>query len=294
MIPRSFEYHDPESLQETLALVAEHGDEAKLMAGGMSLLPMMKLRLASPAHIVDLWRVSDMAYIKDAGRHLAIGGKTTHHTLATSTLLRDACPILAEAASVVGDPQIRNLGTIGGSLAHADPAADYLPVMVALGAEFTLKSKDGERKITAKDFFMDLLTTALRPTEVLTEVRVPRLQNGIGSAYLKLSRRATDFALVGVAVIGRLSKGGTCAGLDVVLGGMGPIPVRARGVEEALKGNRPQAKQLDDASQQAPDGLTPPSDVHADAAYRTEVSKVYVRRALERAFARAQSKEAGR
>ena len=286
MIPRGFDYHDPTSPEEVLALLGEYGDEGKLMAGGQSLLPMMKLRLASPAHIIDLWRVSGFDTIRETGDEIRIGALATHRALEDSSLLNKRCPLLAKAAGTIADAQVRNLGTLGGAAAHADPSANYSPALVALGAKFVLRSKTGERVVAAADFFQGLFQTALQATELLTEVRVPALGAGDGWEYLKLSRRAPDFALVSVAVLVRANGNGSCAGADVVLGSVAAVPLRAEGVEAALCGRRLERLDFEEAARATVLGPNTPSDVHADTAYRREVAPVCVRRALQAAVAR--------
>jgi carbon-monoxide dehydrogenase medium subunit len=294
MIPRSFDYHDPTGLDEALALLREHGEDAKVMAGGQSLLPMMKLRLASPRHVVDLWRIRGLDGIVEGEGEIRIGARVTHRALEDSEVLRRRCPLLAKAASVIGDAQVRNLGTIGGAVAHADPAGDYSPALVALGATLVLRSLQGERLVPAREFFVGIFATALRPAEILTEVRVPVTGPGVGWEYLKLSRRASDFALVSVAAILRPNGGRLCAGADVVLGAVGPVPQRAEEVEAALRGRRLDGAAVAQAARATRLGPETPSDVHADAAYRHDVGPACVRRALEAALARMANREGAR
>lgn len=286
MIPHSFEYHDPESIDEVLALLQEHGDEGKLMAGGQSLLPMMKFRLVSPAHLVDLWRVRGHNEIRESGSEIRIGALATHRTLEDSDLLKSRCPILAKAASCIGDAQVRNMGTIGGAVSHADPAANYSPVLIALGAKFVLRSKAGERVVAAADFYKGMFSTALQATEMLVEIQVPMLGKDNGWEYSKISRRAQDFALIGVAVVLRANGKGECADASVVVGSVGPTPVRMDGVEKALRGKALNAAAIEAGVRATALGKEVSSDVHADAAYRKEVAPVCVRRALDAAAAR--------
>lgn len=286
MIPRAFDYHDPVSANAALALLAELGDEAKLMAGGQSLLPMMKLRVASPAHIVDLWRVRGLDAIGIEGDDIRIGALATHRALEDSELLRKRCPLLAKAAATIADPQVRNVGTIGGAAAHADPSANYSPALVALGAKLVLRSKEGERVVPAAQFFKDFFVTELRPTELITEVRVPALAEGDGWEYVKLSRRAPDFALVSVAAVVRADGKRVCSRADVVLGSVGPVPLRASAVEAALRDKPIDRLDAAEAARATALGSNTLSDVHADSAYRKEVAPVCVRRALETAVAR--------
>lgn len=286
MIPRGFDYYDPSTLEEVLDLLNGYGEDGKLMAGGQSLLPMMKLRMASPSKIIDLWRLSGLDYIEEAGNEIRIGGLATHRSLEDSDILKRRCPLLAKAAATIGDPQVRNLGTIGGAVAHADPSANYPPALIALGAKFVLRSKSGERVVNAADFFKGLFRTELRPVELLTEIRIPVLNAGDGWEYIKLSRRIVDFALVSVAAIVRTDSKGTCVGADVVLGSVGLVPLRVGIVEAALRGRRLDSATIAEAARAVVLGPNTSSDVHADATYRREVAPVCVRRALETALSR--------
>ena len=291
MFPRAFEYHDPTTLDEVLGLLDEHGDDGKLMAGGQSLLPMMKLRMASPPHVVDLWRLEDFDAIREADGELCIGALATHRALAGSRLLSNRCPLLAKAASSIADPQVRNLGTIGGAVAHADPSADYAPALVALGAVIVIRSRAGERKVAACEFYRGLLETDLDPTEMVTEVRVPVPAARTGWDYLKLSRRASDFALVNVAALVSVDDAGICVRSEVVVGAVDIVPLRAQRVAAALTGRRLDAVLVTAAARATELGAEPLSDIHADAAYRREVAPVCVRRALMAAIARAGAAE---
>ena len=286
MIPRAFEYFDPPTLAEAVGLLERYGDDAKLMAGGQSLLPMMKLRVLSPAQVVDLWRVPDLDYIRRDDGIIRIGAMTTHYALNSSPLIQETLPALTDAARVVGDPLVRNLGTIGGSAAHAAHNADYPSVLVALGAEFHAVGPNGQRTIPAKDFFTDMFTTALEGSEIVTEISVPVPGDADRSAYLKLSRRGTDFAIVGVAAVLTESEERRCADAQIVLSGVGSVPVRAVEAEEVLKAGPLDANRLREAGEAAKRNLDPPSDVQADARYRIDVSGVYVRRAISAAWER--------
>jgi len=274
MIPAPFEYERAESVEQAIDLLAAHED-AKLLAGGHSLLPLMRLRLARPSMLVDIGRLRDLSYVREEGDVVAIGALTRWHDLATSEVLQRACPIVAHTAAGIGDPQVRHMGTIGGSAAHADPASDIPAVLVALGAELVARGPGGERTIPAAGFFQGLFTSALAPDEVLTEVRVPRTA-GRGWSYLKFHRRAQDWAIVGVAALA--GDGGPPA---VALTNMGDRPIRAAGVEEALAGGASPAE----AAERAAEGTNPPSDTFGSAEYRRELAKVLVRRALEAAMA---------
>ena len=269
MIPSAFDYVRADSVEGALESLAEHGDEAKLLAGGHSLLPLMKLRLAAPAVLVDIGRLTSLSYIRDAGDHVAIGGLTRHRDLETSDLLGAEAPILRHAAGQVGDPQVRHRGTIGGSVAHGDPASDLPAVLVALRATLVATGPDGERTIAVDDFFRGFLETALTPTEILTEIRVPK-HAGAGWSFQKLHRRAQDWAIVGVALV----RGDDGAGVGLV--NMAPTPVRAVAVETALAGGASDA----DAAAVAAEGTEPSEDLHASVEYRQHLARVLVARAL--------------
>lgn len=292
MIPAPFEYHAPKTLEEALRLVERHGDEAKVLAGGHSLLPLMKLRLASPRFIVDIGRLRGMSYIREEDGRIAIGALTTHADIEHSVLVQKRCALLAETAGQIGDVQVRNRGTLGGSLAHADPAADYPASILALDAEIVVASSSGTRTIAAREFFVDMLTTQLRPGEILTQVRVPVLPPRAGSAYCKLPQPASGFAIVGAAARLDLERGGKIAAAAVGLTGLGPKAFRAVGVEKVLVGKNSSDKLLADAARHAAQGVEPLADLHASAEYRRAMAVVFTRRALERAMARAQGKPA--
>jgi carbon-monoxide dehydrogenase medium subunit len=273
MIPARFDYELAESVEHASELLGSR-ENAKLLAGGHSLLPLMKLRFAQPDLLVDIGRLADLSYVREDGDRVAIGALTRHHDIANDALLREANPLVAHAAAGIGDPQVRHRGTIGGSVAHGDPAADMGSVLVALEAELVARGPDGERTVAAGDFFQGYLETALGPREVLTEVRVPKL-DGAGWAYVKFHRRSQDWATVGIAAV--RSNGSA----RVALTNMGATPVRARGVEEALDaGSAPEA-----ASARADEGTSPPSDTWGSADYRRHLAQVLTRRALEQVLA---------
>ena len=273
MIPAAFEYARAESIDHAIELLGG-ADDAKILAGGHSLLPLMKTRLAQPSVLVDIARVGDLSYIREDGDVIAIGALTRYHDLVNSELLQQSAPIVADAAGKIGDPQVRHMGTIGGGIAHADPAGDMGTVMLALGAQLVIRGAGGaSRTVAATDFFKGLFQADLEPTEVLSEVRVPTTSGGW--SYLKFSRRAIDWAMVGVAAV---QQNGSAT---VALTNMGETPLRASGVEDALAGGADPAA----ASARADEGTTPPSDAFGSAEYRKEVSKVLVRRALEEAMA---------
>lgn len=271
MIPVAFDYVRATSADEAIALLVEHGDDAKLLAGGHSLLPLMKLRLATPAVVVDVGRLRELSYVRDAGDHVAIGALTRHRDLEISPVLAEHVPLLAHAATFVGDPQVRHRGTFGGSLAHGDPASDLPAVVLALGGTLVARGPAGERTIVADDFFAGFLETALAPDELLTEVRLPKV-GGAGWAFRKFTRRAQDWAIVGVAAVH--DPGGVGTGIGLV--NMDSRPVRAAATEAAVAEGAGAA----DAASLAADGLEPPADLHASVAYRRHLATVLVRRAL--------------
>ena len=275
MIPAPFDYVRADSADAALAALGEHGDEAKLLAGGQSLLPLMKLRLAVPSVVVDVSRVSDLSYVRDEGDTLAIGALTRHHDVATNDTVRAGAPVLAHAASLVGDPQIRHRGTIGGSVAHADPSADVPTALLALGATYVVNGPNGARTVAAGEFATGFLETVLEPDELLTEIRVPKATGGWG--YEKFTRRAIDWATVAVAAVN------TGDGVSVALANMGPTAVRATGVERALASG----SGATDAAAYADEGTEPPSDVTASAEYRRHLARVLTARALEQCEERA-------
>lgn len=289
MIPSAFEYMAPTTLQEAISLLATHRDEAKLLAGGHSLIPLVKLRLAAPKYLIDLGRIPDLAYIREAGGHLFIGPMTTHYTLETSGLLRERVPALPEAAGMIGDVQVRNKGTIGGSLAHADPAGDLPAVMQMVEAQFKLIGPSGEHIVSVDQFFVDLLTTAIGPDEVLAEVQLPLAPAHTGSAYLKVFQKASGFAIVGVAAQVTLeADGNTCQRARIGITGVGAKAFRATAVETALRGRTLDDSTIAAAAEHASDGVDPLSDLHASGEYRLALSRVYTKRALQRALRRAQ------
>jgi aerobic carbon-monoxide dehydrogenase medium subunit len=287
MIPANFDYIAAKSLDEALSLLAHHKDDAKILAGGHSLLPALKLRLAQPKVLIDIGRIKDLAYIREQGGHIHIGAMTTHFQIETSDLLRHACPLLPETATNLGDLQVRNKGTMGGSLAHADPAADWPAAVLALGAELVAASPKGERVIKAEDFFVELFTTALNPHEVLKEIRIAAPKGRVGQCYVKFRHPASGFAVVGVAVSLTLDGSGKCQSAGVGITGLAPKPYRAAAVEAALKGKTLDSKTLAEAAAHAAEGVRTNSDLFATGEYRQHLAQVYTRRALETAVSRA-------
>lgn len=272
MIPAQFDYVRAESAEEAIALVGQHGDESKFIAGGHSLLPLMKLRLAQPTVLIDIGRISDLSYVRDAGDHVAIGALTRHMDVETSDVLREHVPLLAHATSHVGDPQVRHRGTIGGSIAHADPASDLPAVALALGATYVAQGPNGTREIAAADFATSYLESTLADDELLTEIRVPKM-DGAGWGFEKFNRRAQDWAIVGVAAWRR--NGDAAVGLV----NMGSTPVLAAGVSAALS----DGASIGDASQLATEGTDPQPDLNASVEYRQHLARALTRRALEAA-----------
>jgi len=286
MIPAAFDYFRPTSVDEALALLEQYKSDAKLLAGGHSLIPLMKLRLAQPRYVIDLGRLRELEYVRESGDHVLIGAMTRHVSIETSDLLQHRCPLLAETASRIGDAQVRNMGTIGGSLAHADPAADYPAAILALEAELRAVSRQGERWIRAEEFFVDMLTTALQPGELLVEIKVPALRPRTGTAYVKVPQKASGFALCGVAAVLQVDGNGRCQQAAVGITGVAPKAYRARVVEQMLLGQVLEASIIAAASEKAADGVDPLDDLHASAEYRAHLARVYCRRALERALTR--------
>lgn len=286
MIPAQFEYHRPASVSEALQLLRSLPD-AKLLAGGHSLLPMMKLRLTSPAHLIDLGRIKDLRYIKESGSSVAIGALTTHWTIESSPLVQQNLPSLAECARSIGDVQVRNVGTIGGSLAHTDPAADYPAAVLALNAELVAEGPGGRRTIAAGEFFTGLFSTALRPDEILIEVKVPVLPPRTGSAYLKFPHPASGFAVVGVAVVLTLDSKGRCEQARIGVTGVGPFAYRPQRTEDALRGAALDDKTIAAAADKAGDGVDMNEDIFASADYRRHLAQVFTKRAIKAALQRA-------
>ncbi len=291
MIPSSFKYLAPKSVEEALKFLSQHGEDARVLAGGHSLIPLMKLRLSSPKVLVDIGRISSLGGIREVEGHIEIGALSTHAEVETSPVLERACPLLRQVAAEIGDMQVRNRGTLGGSLAHADPAADYPAAILALEAEIVARGPSGERAIAAGDFFTDAFQTALKPGELLIRVKVPRLgsANGTrtGSAYAKVHHPASGFAIVGVAVVLSLGQGGKVERARVGITGLAPRPFRASRVERELEGKDPQPALLRAAAQHAAHGVEPLSDLHASAEYRAALARTHTRRALESALKRA-------
>ena len=287
MVSSSFQYFAPTSVAEAAQLLEQHGDDAKLLAGGHSLIPLMKLRLSEPGVVIDLGRIGDMAYIREEDGGLAIGAMTTYAQLESSDLVAARAPVLAEAASQVADPQVRNMGTIGGSLSHADPAGDLPAVAIALGARLITSSTGEHRSIGADDFFVDLLTTALAPNEILNEIAIPAPPSGSGSAYAKFANKASHYAIVGVAAVVGLDANGVCNHASIGVTGAGPVATRASEAEAALRGSRLDDAAVSAAAGAAGSGIDFLDDIHASAEYRAHLTSVFAARAIRQAASRA-------
>ncbi len=287
-VAASFQYHAPSSVEEACRLLAKYKGGAKLLAGGHSLLPLVKLRLATPEALIDLSRIKGLSYVKAGRKGLAIGAMTTYYDIESSDVVKKAAPVLADAAAQVADTQVRNAGTLGGSLAHSDPAGDLPAVVLALGAELEVHTARGSRTISVDNFFRDLLTTALRPNEVLTEIRIPPLPARTGTAYVKLANKASHYAVVGVAAVVTLDKAGVCAAARVAVTGAGPHAVRAKRTERILIGKKLSALVIRRAAERAGaeigDGFN--SDIHASAEYRAAMTIVFAERTLTEAVGR--------
>jgi len=287
MYPAAFEYHAPTNVKDALGLLGRYKDDAKVLAGGHSLVPMMKLRLAQPKHVIDLRKVPGLSGIKEDGGAIVLGAMTTHWQMESSTLLKSKCPILSETASVIGDPAVRNLGTIGGSIAHADPAADQPATMLALGVEVVCEGPKGRRTVKVDDWFQGLMATALQEDEILVEIRVPVWPAGTGGAYLKFPHPASRFAVVGVAAMVTLDKAGKCTRASVGITGAGTKAVRAKGVEAGLTGKNLDAATIEAAAQKAADGVDVQADLQGSVEYKSHLCRVFAKRAVTEAVKRA-------
>ena len=286
MVPSSFEYVAPTTLAEALDLLRRYGGDAKVVAGGHSLIPLMKMRLSEPKHLIDLGRISDLSYIREQDGGLAIGAMTTYYQLESSRLVQDKYLALAEAAYLVADLQVRNKGTIGGSLAHADPAADLPAVLLALEAGMRTGDSSQQRTVDAAEFFVYPFTTSLKEDEILTEIRIPAPPAHTGGSYKKFANKASRFAVVGVAAFVTVN-GGVCQRVRIGITGAGPRATRAREAEKALEGSEGTESNIAQAAQQATEGIEFLADIHASAEYRSHLTQVFTRRALEEAIGRA-------
>jgi aerobic carbon-monoxide dehydrogenase medium subunit len=289
MIPPAFEYFRPSTLQDAISLLQQHGDEAKILSGGQSLIPMMKLRLARPAYLIDINRITGLSYIKEEGGMLKIGGLTREAEIEASPLVRSRYPLLMDTAGVIADPQVRSMATIGGNLAHGDPANDHPAAMMAFGAQVVTTGAQGERTIPIEEFFVSLFTTALAPDEILTEIRIPIAAARSGGAYFKLERKVGDFATAAAAVQLTLDSSGAVQKIGIGLTNVGPTPIKARKAEDALRGKKPDAALIAQAAQLAASEAQPSSDLRGPEEYKRGLVKELTRRALSRALERAAS-----
>jgi len=291
MIPKSFEYVSPTSVEEAVSYLNQYGQDSKVLAGGMSLIPLMKLRLASPKYVIDINRISSLEYIREEGASLHIGPLTRHYAIQKSELIARRARIMTEAASLIGDPQVRNSGTIGGSLVHADPAADWGAVIIALGASLRMVSSSGERIVSSDDFFVDSLTSAAKSNEILTEIRVP-ISSLSGGSYTKLERKTGDFATVGVAAQLSLNSSGVCEKVGIGLASVAATSIRAKKAEAILKGNEPTKARIEEAARAASEDSKPTDDpLRGSAEYKRAMVRVFTERALNHALSRAKKME---
>jgi carbon-monoxide dehydrogenase medium subunit len=288
MIPAAFDYHSPRTLAEAIELLGRYRDDAKVLSGGQSLLPLLKLRIGAAGHLVDIGRIPDLEYVREEGGYLKIGGRTREATLEASDLVRSKYPILADTAAVIADPLVRNMATVGGNLAHGDPANDHPATMLALGARVVATGPKGNRTIPIDEFFTGLFSTALSPDEILTEIHIPVPPPKSGGAYVKLERKVGDFATAAAAAQLTLGAGGQVERAGIALTNAGPTPVRASAAENFLKGKKPDAGAIAEASRLAAGAATPSPDRRGSVEYKREMARVLTARALAKAIARAQ------
>ena len=286
-LPAAFDYHPAKTVDEALTLLQQYGDDAKLLAGGHSLLPLMKLRLAQPGHLIDIGRIDGLAYIREENGVVAVGAMTTYVMLENSDIIRRYFALLTEGIAVIGDPQVRNRGTIGGSIAHADPAADMPGIVLALKADILVQSSNGVRTIKADDFFTGTFETALQPDEIVTEIRLAIPPPHTGSAYMKLENKASHYAVAGCAAVVTLDTDGTCTSASVVITGASVKAHRPSGVESVLVGKKLDEPVVAEAATHATEGIELVEDIHGSKAYRGQMAVVMARRAILRAAERA-------
>ncbi|MDA4111167.1 MAG: xanthine dehydrogenase family protein subunit M [Thaumarchaeota archaeon] len=285
MTPKKFDYYSPTSINEAIQLLHDNED-SKVLAGGQSLLALMKLRLAAPSALVDISKLQEMSYVREDKDYLGIGALTIHDIIEHNQTIKKKFTLLTDAASKIGDQQIRNVGTIGGSSCHADPAADLPTALSAVNAHFVIRSGKGQRIVPATEFFVDLFQTAVGHDEVLSEIRLPYLPPRSGSGYIKHSRREGDFAIVGTGVVLTMGDGNVCKDIRIALGAVSATPLRAKSAEEYLKGKTLDDKNIADAAEIANEGADPPSDMHGSKEYRMEMIKVFTRRTVKLAMSR--------
>lgn len=280
MVPAPFDYVAPGTLDEAIQALASYGADAKLLSGGHSLVPLMKLRLVRPKVIIDLAKIRELNGIRVERERIQIGALTTHYELETSPVLRQKCALLSQTAATIGDAQVRNYGTIGGSLAHADPGADLPAAILALGAKLRLVGVEGERWVEAEDFFLDVMSTVLGPTEILATIEVPVLEQGCGVSYQKVPQKASGFAIIGVAVWLRLGRGEVLEDMGLGISGLGAKPIRAKTVETRLKGRKVSPAIIEEASQHASDGADPLDDIYGSGEFRRYLARVYAAKGM--------------
>jgi aerobic carbon-monoxide dehydrogenase medium subunit len=287
MIPAGFDYHAPATLSEAVALLSRYGDGAKVLSGGQSLLPLLKLRLGSAEHVVDIGRIPGLEYVKEEGGMLRIGGRTRESVLERSELIRDKYPILYDTVRVIADPLVRNLATVGGNLAHGDPGNDHPATMLVLGAQVVAVGPAGERVIPIADFFVGLFTTALQPDEILTEIRIPTPPPRSGGAYVKLERKVGDYATAAAAAQVTLGGNGVFDRVGLALTNVGPTPVRSADAEDLLVGKRPSDGAIAEAARRVAEASSPTADRRGSVEYKREMARVLAVRALKKAVERA-------
>jgi len=287
MIPPSFEYLRPNTIPEAIALLQRYGEEAKILSGGQSLIPMMKLRLARPAYLIDINRIAGLSYVREEGGFLKIGGLTRESELESSPLIQSKYPIILDTARVIADPQVRNWATVGGNLAHGDPANDHPATMLALGAQVVATGPHGERIIPIESFFVSLFSTALEPSEILTEIRIPAPPTRSGGAYFKLERKVGDFATAAVAAFLSLDDKGIAQNVGIGMTNVGPRPLKAKKAEDFMRGKKVDLPSITQTAQLAADESQPSSDLRGPAEYKKGLTKELAKRALSRALERA-------
>ncbi len=286
MIPGEFDYHSPQTLAEAISLLVEHGDEAKILAGGQSLIPAMRFRLALPGTLIDINRIDGLSYLREENGHLLIGAMTRESALEESDIVQSKYHLLADAAAVIADPLVRNLATVGGNIAHSDPANDHPAVMLAYGATVMAAGPNGTRRIAIDDFFTDLFENSLEENEILTEIRIPTPAAGTGGAYLKLERKVGDYAISAAAVQLTMS-GGTCTAARIGLTNVSPVPMRAKNAEQALVGQALTDDVIEAAGQAAAAECDPSQDLRGSVAYKRDLTRVMVKRTIRKAMERA-------
>ncbi|MFQ5708704.1 MAG: FAD binding domain-containing protein [bacterium] len=287
MIPQVFEYFVPKTLSEAFSLLTKYGEDAKILAGGHSLIPLMKLRLAAPPYLIDINQIPDLDYLKEENGFLKIGALTREVSLEESDLIAEKFPIILDTAKVIADPLVRNMATVGGNLAHGDPANDHPATMLALGAQVVLTGPSGSRTVSVKEFFVDLMMTQLQPDEILTEIQIPLPPANSGGAYVKFERKVGDFAIVGVAAQVALDANGACQKVGIGLTNVGSVPIEAEKAEDALRGKQIDEQTLKEAGRLAADASDPTDDLRGTANYKRSLVNVLTKRALKQALTRA-------